>query len=162
MVRGMSAMPGTVIIGSQFGDEGKGKVTDFYSENADLVVRYQGGNNAGHTVVVNGEVRKFHLLPSGVVQGKRILIGAGVVLDPRVLKQELAALGAQEHDLGIDPRTHIIMPWHNLLDEGREGSRSGTKIGTTKRGIGPCYADKAERIGIRFEDLVEEKRLRVR
>src|SRR3989344_8666098 len=159
MVRGMSAMPGTVIIGSQFGDEGKGKVTDFYSENANMVVRYQGGNNAGHTVVVKGEVKKFHLLPSGVVQGKRILIGAGVVLDPRVLKTELAELNGK-FSLGVDPRTHIIMPWHNLLDEGREGSRGGIKIGTTKRGIGPAYADKAERLGIRFEDLVDEKRLR--
>jgi len=153
-------MGGTVIIGSQFGDEGKGKVTDFYSENADFVVRYQGGNNAGHTVVVNGKVHKFHLLPSGVVQGKRILIGAGVVLDPRVLRHELEELGSKKIDLGIDPRTHIIMPWHNLLDEGREGSRGKTKIGTTKRGIGPCYADKAERLGIRFEDLVDGTRLR--
>ena len=152
-------MTGTVIIGSQFGDEGKGKVTDFYSENANMVVRYQGGNNAGHTVVVKGEVKKFHLLPSGVVQGKRILIGAGVVLDPRVLKTELAELNGK-FSLGVDPRTHIIMPWHNLLDEGREGSRGGIKIGTTKRGIGPAYADKAERLGIRFEDLVDEKRLR--
>lgn len=152
-------MPGTVVIGSQFGDEGKGKVTDFLSDKADMVVRYQGGNNAGHTVVVNGETLKFHLLPSGVVQGKRILIAAGVVLDPRVLKQEINELGDKKIDLGIDPRTHIIMPWHNLLDEGREESRSKTKIGTTKRGIGPAYADKAERIGIRFEDLVDKNRL---
>ena len=152
-------MPGTVVIGSQFGDEGKGKVTDFLSDKADLVVRYQGGNNAGHTVVVNNETLKFHLLPSGVVQGKRILIAAGVVLDPRVLKQEIRELGSKKIDLGIDPRTHIIMPWHNLLDEGREESRSKTKIGTTKRGIGPAYADKAERIGIRFEDLVDKNRL---
>ncbi len=153
-------MPGTVIIGAQFGDEGKGKVTDFYSDKADIVARYQGGNNAGHTVVVEGQTLKFHLLPSGVVQGKRILIGAGVVLDPRVLKLELEELGKKKSDLGIDPRTHIIMPWHNLLDEGREGSRGTTKIGTTKRGIGPAYADKAERVGVRFEDLVEESRLR--
>ncbi|MEK6958326.1 MAG: adenylosuccinate synthase [archaeon] len=155
-------MPGTVVIGSQFGDEGKGKVTDFYSEKANLVVRFQGGNNAGHTVVVKGQTLKFHLLPSGVVQGKRILIGAGVVLDPRVLKEEISELKTKKIDLGIDPRTHIIMPWHNLLDEGREQSRSKTKIGTTKRGIGPCYADKAERLGIRFEDLVDEARLRER
>lgn len=155
-------MPGSVIIGSQFGDEGKGKVTDFYSDKADLVVRYQGGNNAGHTVVVGNETLKFHLLPSGVVQGKRILIGAGVVLDPRVLREEVQELGGKKIDLGIDPRTHIIMPWHNLLDEGREGSRSKNKIGTTKRGIGPCYADKAERLGIRFEDLVDSQRLRER
>ncbi len=155
-------MPGTVIVGSQFGDEGKGKVTDFYADKADLVVRYQGGNNAGHTVVVNGEVLKFHLLPSGVVHGKRILIGAGVVLDPRVLKEEMQKLGSRRIELGIDPRTHIIMPWHNLLDEGREGARSGVKIGTTKRGIGPCYADKAERLGVRFEDLVQEERLKAR
>src|SRR3989344_268955 len=152
-------MPGSVVIGSQFGDEGKGKITDFLSDKADLVVRYQGGNNAGHTVVVGKEVLKFHLLPSGVVQGKRILIAAGVVLDPRVLEKELSELKSKKFDLGIDPRAHIIMPWHNLLDEGREEKRSANKIGTTKRGIGPCYADKAERIGIRFEDLVEPKRL---
>ncbi len=155
-------MPGTVIVGAQFGDEGKGKVTDFYSDKADIVARYQGGNNAGHTVVVGGQTFKFHLLPSGVVSGKRILIGAGVVLDPRVLKEEIGELTGRKIDIGIDPRTHIIMPWHNLLDEGREGSRGTTKIGTTKRGIGPCYADKAERIGIRFEDLVDEKKLRER
>jgi adenylosuccinate synthase len=155
-------MVGTVIIGSQFGDEGKGKVTDFYAAKTDCVVRYQGGNNAGHTVVVRDKTIKFHLLPSGVVQGKRILIGAGVVLDPRVLRNEIEHLKELKLfvDLGIDPRTHIIMPWHNLFDEGREESRSKTKIGTTKRGIGPCYADKAERIGLRFEDLVDEKRLK--
>ena len=152
-------MPGTVVIGSQFGDEGKGKVTDFYSDKAHIVVRYQGGNNAGHTVVVNGKTFKFNLLPSGITQGKRILIGAGVVLDPRVLKKELDNF-EKTADIGIDPRTHIVMPWHNLLDEGREESRGKTKIGTTKRGIGPCYADKAERIGIRFEDLVDENRLK--
>jgi adenylosuccinate synthase len=155
-------MPGNVVIGSQFGDEGKGKVTDFYSDKIDLVVRYQGGNNAGHTVVVNGEVMKFHLLPSGVAHGKRNLIAAGVVLDPRVLKKELENLKGKKIELGIDPRTHIIMPWHNLLDEARESSRGKTKIGTTKRGIGPCYADKAERIGIRFEELVEEEKLKQR
>ena len=149
-----------VVVGSQWGDEGKGKLIDILSEHSDITVRYQGGNNAGHTVVVNGETLKFHLLPSGVVQEKRILIAAGVVLDPRVLEKELSDLKGKKFDLGIDPRTHIIMPWHNLLDEGREESRSKTKIGTTKRGIGPAYADKAERIGIRFEDLVEEKILK--
>jgi len=151
-------MSGTVVIGSQFGDEGKGKVTDFYGNNADLVVRYQGGNNAGHTVVIGNRILKFHLLPSGVAQGKRILIGAGVVLDPRVLKKEIENF-KDKVDLGIDPRTHIIMPWHNLEDEGREDSRGKTKIGTTKRGIGPAYADKAQRVGIRFEDLVDKNRL---
>ena len=151
-------MPGTVIIGSQFGDEGKGKVTDYNSDKVDLVVRYQGGNNAGHTVVVEDKIFKFHLLPSGVVQGKRTLIAAGVVLDPRVLKKEIADLGGKI-DLGVDPRTHIIMPWHNLEDSGREESRSKIKIGTTKRGIGPCYADKCQRIGIRFEDLIDKNRL---
>ena len=95
-------MAGTIVIGAQFGDEGKGKVTDFYSDKADLVVRYQGGNNAGHTVVVAGKTLKFHLLPSGVVQGKRILIGAGVVLDPRVLKKEISDIGSKGMDLGIN------------------------------------------------------------
>ncbi len=154
-------MSGVVIVGSQFGDEGKGKVTDFYAGKADCVIRYQGGNNAGHTVVVGDKVLKFHLLPSGAMQNKRILIGPGVVLDPKVLKEELKKLDELKvnANLGIDPRVHIIMPWHNLLDEGREESRSRMKIGTTKRGIGPCYADKAERLGIRFEELVDETRL---
>jgi adenylosuccinate synthase len=153
------SMPGTVIIGSQFGDEGKGKVTDFYADNASLVVRYQGGNNAGHTVVVQGKKYKLHHIPSGSIQGKRILIGAGVVIDPRVLAQEVESLPSRP-DMGIDPRAHIIMPYHNLLDGAMEGVKGKVKIGTTGRGVGPCYADRALRTGIRFGDLVDEKKLK--
>ncbi len=155
-------MPGTVIIGSQWGDEGKGKVTDFYGETADLVVRYQGGNNAGHTVVVGDRKMKFHLLPSGIMRAKHVFIGAGVVIDPRVLKKELENLekiGKEVH-LTIDPRAHIIFPWHNLEDGAQENEHGGEKIGTTGRGIGPAYADKCYRTGIRFEDLINEKRLK--
>ncbi len=152
-------MPGTIILGAQFGDEGKGKITDLLAEKAELVVRFQGGNNAGHTVVVQGKEFKFHLLPSGVVQGKKVLIGAGVVLDPRVLKKELDQINWKV-DLVIDPRTHIITPWHVLFDELFETERGQNLIGTTKRGIGPCYADKANKQGIRFEELISEEKLR--
>ncbi len=156
-------MSGTVVVGAQFGDEGKGKITDFLSEKADFVVRFQGGNNAGHTVSANGRTLKFHHLPSGVMYEKHILIGAGCVIDPRVLLQELETIRQVKLKLSltIDPRCHIIMPYHILLDEMRE-SGGGEKIGTTKRGIGLAYADKALRVGIRFEDLVNEKRLKER
>ncbi len=153
-------MTSTVVVGAQFGDEGKGKITDFEAEKADLVVRYQGGNNAGHTVVVDGKTFKFHLLPSGAVQGKRCLIGAGVVLDPRVLKEEIEKIG--EIELGIDPRVQIIMPWHNSLDGASEARKGDKKIGTTGRGIGPAYADRASRCGIRFSDLIDEEKLKKR
>jgi adenylosuccinate synthase len=151
-------MSGKVVIGSQFGDEGKGKITDFLSESADIVVRYQGGNNAGHTIVIDDKIYKLHNLPSGFIQGKKVMIAAGVVLDPRNLIEELNKLD-KEIDLVIDPRTHIIMPWHCVLDSAMEETTKNM-IGTTKRGIGPCYADKALRKGIRFEDLVEEERLK--
>lgn len=151
-------LPAISIVGIQFGDEGKGKITDFFAEKADLVVRYQGGNNAGHTVVAHGKTFKFHLLPSGGVWGKKCLIGAGVVLDPRVLAKEIEEIEKfKKLDLMIDPRTHIIMPYHNLQDNANEAILGGGKIGTTGRGIGPCYADKALRKGIRFEDLIDEK-----
>ncbi len=155
-------MPASVVVGSQFGDEGKGKVTDFYAENADIVVRYQGGNNAGHTVVVKDRKIKLHHIPSGVVRCKKIFIAAGCVIDPRVLDEEIRKLESfTKVDLTIDPRCHIIFPYHNLLDEaGEEAADANNKIGTTKRGIGPCYADKCSRVGIRFEDLINEKRLK--
>ena len=154
-------MPVTIIVGAQFGDEGKGKITDFLAEKADLVVRYHGGNNAGHTVVVGEKVYKFHLLPSGLIQGTKCCIGAGVVLDPKVLLKEMEQLGQSKIKLAIDHRTQIIMPWHNLQDLAREKAR-GKKIGTTGRGIGPCYEDRAARSGIRFCELVEPERLRKR
>jgi len=154
-------MSGTVVIGSQFGDEGKGKITDFLAEKANLVVRYQGGNNAGHTVSANGITLKLHHLPSGAMYEKKIMIGAGCLIDPRVLILELEKIESEKLklDLTIDPRCHIIMPYHNLLDD-VESVENGEKVGTTKRGIGPAYADKALRIGVRFEDLINEKRLK--
>lgn len=154
-------MTGTVIVGSQFGDEGKGRVVDFFAANSDLVVRFQGGNNAGHTVIVGEKVFKLHLLPSGVVQGKKSLIGAGVVIDPKVLLREIEEISKTvgEPKLVIDPRTHVIMPYHIMLDEASEGQKKN-KIGTTKRGIGPCYAERSYRSGIRIEDLVDGGRLR--
>ena len=155
-------MPATVVIGAQFGDEGKGKITDFMAEKADYVVRFGGGNNAGHTVVVEGKQFKLHLLPSGVVHGKKCMIGAGVVVDPRMLLEEIGKLEKEgiRVDLMVDPRAHIILPYHNLLDTAGEEGNHHEKIGTTKKGIGPCYADKALRQGIRFEDLIEPQRLK--
>ncbi len=152
----------TVIVGAQFGDEGKGKIIDALVPGYDLVVRYQGGNNAGHTVVVGNDEYKMHLLPSGVVRRKRCIIAAGVVLDPRVLKEEIDGLAERglkvdEKILGIDFRTQIIFPWHNALDAAREAGVG--KIGTTGRGIGPAYEDRAARTGIRFEDFGDGKRL---
>jgi adenylosuccinate synthase len=150
----------TVVVGAQWGDEGKGKIVDLLAEKADLVVRFNGGNNAGHTVVVKGKTYKFHLMPSGAIQGKKCCIGAGAALDPRVLKQEMKQLeGEFTPRLLIDPRAQIIMPWHNALDGAGEAAKGMAKIGTTGRGIGPCYADRALRTGIRFCELVDEKRL---
>ena len=157
---------GIVIVGSQWGDEGKGKIVDVLSERVDLVVRYQGGNNAGHTVVVGERKFKLHTLPSGVVRGKRSLVGAGVVVDLRDLMRELMELektgvSVDEKVLGIDARCQLIMPWHNLLDASSEGrAENGNKIGTTMRGIGPAYEDRAGRRGIRFEDLLSEEELK--
>lgn len=154
-------MTGIVIVGTQFGDEGKGRVVDFFASKSDLVIRFQGGNNAGHTVIVGEQEFKMHLLPSGVVQKKKSLIAAGVVIDPKVLLQEIEKITKTvgKPDLVIDPRAHIIMPYHIMLDEADELLRDN-KIGTTKRGIGPCYAEKAYRSGIRVEDLVDETRLK--
>ena len=150
------------VVGMQFGDEGKGKITDFFAEDADLVVRYHGGNNAGHTVVVGDKTYKFHLLPSGLVRGKKCCIGAGVVLDPRVIVKELDLFGWENAKIAIDPRVQIIMPWHNLLDGAMEKSLGTKKIGTTGRGIGPCYEDRAARVGVRFLELVDSERLKAR
>ncbi len=152
-------MSSTVVIGAQYGDEGKGKVVDLLADKADLVVRFNGGNNAGHTVVVKGKKYKFHLMPSGAIQGKKCFIAAGIALDPKVLKQELGQL-EQEISLVIDPRAQIIMPWHNALDLAKEEAKGKAKIGTTGRGIGPCYADRVSRTGIRFCELVEAQRLK--
>ncbi len=156
-------MPGLIVVGAQFGDEGKGKITDFLAEKADIVARYQGGNNAGHTVCVKDKTLKLHHIPSGVMQEKKIMIGAGCLIDPRVLIKEIENItqAGINISLTIDPRCHIIMPYHNLLDDVEESDYGG-KIGTTKRGIGPAYADKATRTGIRFEDLIVNQRLQDR
>lgn len=151
-------MPANIVVGTQWGDEGKGKIIDMLSSRADVVVRSQGGNNAGHTVVNNGETYKLHLIPSGILYPDTLcLIGAGVVLDPEVILSEIDELqkrNVSTSHLRIDPRTHIIMPWHIELDGLSEKFRGGSDIGTTRRGIGPAYMDKYERCGIRMYDLV--------
>ncbi len=157
-------MPGLVIVGAQWGDEGKGKVTDLLAERADLVVRFQGGNNAGHTIVRGGEEFKLHLIPSGILhEGTLCAIGNGVVIDPKVLTDEIEGLkrrGVPAANLRISANAHMIMPYHVLLDTAGEAQLGSRKIGTTKRGIGPCYADKSARLGIRVQDLLDEKILR--
>jgi adenylosuccinate synthase len=157
-------MPGLVIVGAQWGDEGKGKVVDLLAEQADLVIRFQGGNNAGHTIMRDGETFKFHLIPSGILYpGKLCAIGNGVVVDPKVLTSEIDDLRRRRIDIGglrISANSHLIMPYHMLLDQAGEAKLGKLQIGTTRRGIGPCYADKAARLGIRMQDLLDEKILR--
>ncbi|HXR29677.1 MAG TPA: adenylosuccinate synthase [Solirubrobacterales bacterium] len=159
-------MPGLVIVGAQWGDEGKGKVTDLLAERAAAIVRFQGGNNAGHTIVRDGEEFKFHLIPSGILYpDKACVIGNGVVLDPRVLLGEIEGLrrrGVDVNNLRISANAHLIMPYHVLLDTAGEVKLGKLSIGTTRRGIGPCYADKALRLGIRVQDLLDEKILRTK
>src|ERR1700748_1648470 len=157
-------MAGIVIVGAQWGDEGKGKVVDLLAERADLVIRFQGGNNAGHTIVRDGVPWKFHLIPSGILYpGKLCAIGNGVVIDPKVLTGELDELRTKHVDLSglrISANAHLIMPYHMLLDHAGETKLGRLQIGTTRRGIGPCYADKAARLGIRVQDLLDEKILK--
>lgn len=152
-------MAGYVVVGAQWGDEGKGKIVDVLGEKADYVVRFQGGNNAGHTIVVNGEKSILHLLPSGVLHKNAVcIIGPGVVVDPFVLLEEIDVLekkGVSSSHIYISDRAHLIMPYHIKLDELQEERLAGNKIGTTKRGIGPCYADKYTRIGLRVGDLID-------
>ncbi len=151
-------MSNVVIIGTQWGDEGKGKVVDLLAEHADVVVRFQGGNNAGHTMVVQGKQFISHLVPSGILQGKTCYLGNGMVIDPGVLLEELDYLS--DHGISVGPdqvriseKAHVIMPYHKSLDHAREIKKGNNKIGTTGRGIGPCYEDKASRRGIRFIEL---------
>lgn len=154
-------MPGTILIGSQWGDEGKGKATDLLADNMHLVVRYQGGNNAGHTVVVEGRTFKLHLVPSGILYPHITpIIGSGVVIDAGVLLAELAALEAQGIATGrlrISANAHLIMPWHKERDKLSERYLGANRIGTTGRGIGPAYGDKVARLGIRVQDLLDAK-----
>ncbi len=157
-------MANVVVIGAQWGDEGKGKITDLLSRSADVVVRYQGGVNAGHTVVVNDQTFKLHLIPSGILYpDTECVIGSGTVIDPKALIGELDMLdrlGISSQKLFISNSAHVTMPYHRLIDQAAEEKRGNHKIGTTKRGIGPTYADKSERIGIRVVDLMDHARLR--
>ncbi|SHN71187.1 adenylosuccinate synthase [Desulfovibrio litoralis] len=159
-------MSNLVIIGTQWGDEGKGKIVDLLTHDVNSIVRFHGGNNAGHTVIVGDKKYVLHLIPSGILHaGKQCLIGNGVVLDPAALCIEIDELAAQgicvtPSNLKISYKTHIIMPYHKVVDQAREAHKAGNKIGTTGRGIGPCYEDKASRIGIRATDLADEKLLK--
>ena len=159
-------MANVAIIGAQWGDEGKGKVVDLFTHETDIVVRFQGGNNAGHTLVVNGRKTILHLVPSGALHPDKLcVIGNGVVIDPEILIEEIHALKAQGHlasddQLRISEQAHVIMPYHKAIDLARERLRGKGKIGTTGRGIGPAYEDKVARVGIRFVDLLEEDTFR--
>jgi adenylosuccinate synthase len=159
-------MATVVVVGTQWGDEGKGKVVDLLSAHAEKVVRFQGGNNAGHTLVVNGQRSIFHLIPSGILYpNTRCLIGNGVVVDPEVLLEEIQGLAKRgiamnSQRLGISERAHLIMPYHKAIDVAREEAKGKSRIGTTGRGIGPCYEDKVARVGIRACDLRDPDALR--
>ncbi len=154
------------VIGTQWGDEGKGKVVDLLSAKAEVIVRFQGGNNAGHTVIVNGKKIVLHLIPSGILnQNTKCVIGNGVVIDPAVLLEEIETLKKEgievsPKNLCMSDRAHIIMPYHIAIDKLREDIKTHNFIGTTKRGIGPCYEDKAARLGIRMSELISEERFR--
>lgn len=155
-------MANVVIVGAQWGDEGKGKIVDIFTEYADLIVRFQGGNNAGHTIVVNGEKTVLHLIPSGILHpDKKCIIGNGVVVDPEILIEEIDALKENgrfgDERLLISEGAHLIMPYHKRIDAAMENIRGLRKIGTTGRGIGPAYEDKTARSGIRFADLLDEE-----
>ncbi|KRM05739.1 MAG: adenylosuccinate synthase [Liquorilactobacillus ghanensis] len=154
-------MSSVVVVGSQWGDEGKGKITDFLSRNAEVIARYQGGDNAGHTIVFNGETFKLRLIPSGIFYSdKTSVIGNGVVLNPKSLVEELSYLnerGVSTDNLRISDRAHVILPYHILFDGLQEKAKKENKIGTTNKGIGPAYMDKAARIGIRIADLLDKE-----
>ncbi|ADQ41913.1 adenylosuccinate synthetase [Caldicellulosiruptor acetigenus I77R1B] len=149
------------IVGTQWGDEGKGKIVDFLAKEADVVVRAQGGNNAGHTVEAHGKVFKLHLIPSGILYEEKLnIIGNGVVIDPESLIQEIENLekeGISTKNLKISDRAHLVMPYHKILDEEQERQRGEESLGTTKRGIGPAYADKTERTNLRVCDMLDEE-----
>jgi len=152
-----------VIVGAQWGDEGKGKIVDLLAQGSDVVCRYQGGPNAGHTIIVGDETFKIRQIPTGVIAGKTSVIGAGCVVDPEVLLDEVDELesrGVSTADVHLSGEAHVIMPWHVAIDQASERRLGKLQIGTTRRGIGPCYADKAMRLGIRVQDLLEPKILR--
>lgn len=158
-------MSNIVIVGAQWGDEGKGKIIDILAEGADYIVRFQGGNNAGHTVVIDGEEFIFHLIPSGILhKGKICVIGNGVVIDPKSLLDEISYVRSKgikvDGNLFISDEAHVIFPYHNMLDSLKEAASKKGKLGTTKRGIGPCYADKVSRRGIRIQELFDKKQFK--
>lgn len=159
----LRVMPNTILIGAQWGDEGKGKIIDFLTDDAELVVRSQGGNNAGHTVIIGDKKYVLHLIPSGILRSDKIcVIGNGVVVDPVDVIREIEGLRKQGikvdgNNLVISDCAHIVLPYHRVIDECREKAKGDKKIGTTKRGIGPCYGDKVERTGLRMADLMEPK-----
>ncbi len=156
-------MPATVIVGAQWGDEGKGKIVDLLAQHSDVVCRYQGGPNAGHTIVADGETYKFRHMPSGILWGKECVLGAGCVVDPQVFIEELDGLeerGLSTEQVHLSGNAQLIMPWHVALDQASERRLGKLQIGTTRRGIGPAYGDKAARLGIRVQDLLDPKILR--
>jgi adenylosuccinate synthase len=156
-------VPATVIVGAQWGDEGKGKIVDLLAQHSDVVCRYQGGPNAGHTIIAGGETYKFHHMPSGILWGKTCVLGAGCVVDPATFVEELDDLerrGISTEPVRISGNAHLIMPWHVAIDQASERRLGKLQIGTTRRGIGPAYADKAGRIGIRVQDVLDPKILR--
>ncbi|MFW5749196.1 MAG: adenylosuccinate synthase [Halanaerobium sp.] len=159
-------MSNKIVVGAQWGDEGKGKITDMLAETADLVVRYGGGNNAGHTVIVGEEKFELHLIPSGILyEDKKSVLGGGVVIDPEAMVEEMEGLeerGISLANLYISETAHVIMPYHRMLDGLEEKRKGDSKIGTTGKGIGPCYTDKTARRGIRIADLLDEGRLRAK
>jgi adenylosuccinate synthase len=156
-------VPGTVIVGAQWGDEGKGKIVDLLAQHSDVVCRYQGGPNAGHTIIVDGETFKIRQIPSGVISGKVSVLGAGCVVDPQVFLEEVDELesrGVSTEVVRLSGNAHLVMPWHVAIDQASERRLGQLQIGTTRRGIGPAYADKASRIGIRVQDVLDPKILR--
>jgi len=159
-------MATVVVVGTQWGDEGKGKITDYLAEKAEVVARYQGGDNAGHTISLNGKTYKLHLIPSGIFYPDKLcVIGNGMVVNPATLVQEIAYIHAQgfsTSNLKISNRAHLIMPYHLRLDQLQEKQKGSQKIGTTGRGIGPAYMDKAARVGIRVADLLEPEEFRAK
>jgi adenylosuccinate synthase len=153
-------VPATVIVGAQWGDEGKGKIVDLLAQHSDMVCRYQGGPNAGHTIIAEGETYKFKHMPSGILWGKECVLGAGCVIDPQVFIEELDDLEARGISTGtvrLSGNAHLVMPWHVALDRASERRLGKLQIGTTRRGIGPAYADKSARLGIRVQDLFDPK-----
>jgi adenylosuccinate synthase len=156
-------VPATVIVGAQWGDEGKGKIVDLLAQHSDMVCRYQGGPNAGHTIIADGETYKFKHMPSGILWGKECVLGAGCVIDPGVFIEELDDLdsrGISTETVRLSGNAHLVMPWHVALDRASERRLGKLQIGTTRRGIGPAYADKSARLGIRVQDLFDPKILR--